>query len=72
MALTTEQKLEQAEFALHQLLTGTKQVTVRYDETSVTYNQASIEQLRLYIAELKGQLGIANTTKRGGPFGVTW
>lgn len=70
--LTTEQKLEQAQHAYHQLLTGQKKVSVRYGETSVQYTQTNIGELRQYIAELQAALGITPTTTRGEPFQVQW
>ena len=72
MALTNAQKLTQARDALHQLMVGKKKVTVRYGETTVTYNQASINELRQYIAELEQLEGEVPATTRGGPFGVAW
>ena len=54
--------LTAAETAYHQLMTGTKAVTVSYamgdGSRSVTYNQASAENLRGYINQLQRELGL--------------
>lgn len=52
-----EQRLEEAEDALHKLSTGTKEVSVGEAGSSVSYNQVSIANLKRYIAGLKVQLG---------------
>lgn len=65
--MTLQEKIQQAELALHQLVTGTKKVTIRYENTSVTYNQANIAELRAYLADLKARAG---QLRRGGPFPV--
>lgn len=58
---TSEQlqtRLDEAETAYHQLVTGQKEVTVSSSSgKSVTYTQANVGQLASYIASLKRQLG---------------
>ena len=67
--LTTAEKLAAAEEALHALLIGGQEVEVQYENTRIKYTQANIEELRRYIALLKGE---DDTTKRRRPFGVAW
>lgn len=67
--LSAAARLEEAEDALHLLLTGTQEVRIQYDNTSVQYTQANIAELRLYIATLKGEV---DSTLRRRPFGVAW
>lgn len=68
--MTPEQltaNLAAAESALHELLIGRRTVTVSYamgdGSRSVTYTAASADQLRGYIRDLRGELGIG----RRGP-----
>lgn len=66
----TERLLE-AEIALHKLLTGKSTVSLSHGDSagnnrSYQYSQASIEQLRTYIIELKSQLGLS--TDAVGPW----
>ena len=68
----TERLLE-AEIALHKLLTGKSTVSRSHGDSagnnrSYQYSQASIEQLRTYIIELKSQLGLSTGRRR--PVGV--
>ena len=68
----TERLLE-AEIALHKLLTGRSTVSLSHGDSagnnrSYQYSQASIEQLRTYIIELKSQLGLSTGRRR--PVGV--
>lgn len=67
---TAAQRLEEAEDALHLLLTGTQEVQVQYDQTLVRYTQADIAELRQYISQLKGEVDPINSRRR--PFGVSW
>lgn len=67
--LSAAARLEEAEDALHLLLTGTQEVEIQYDQTRVKYTQANIDELRRYIALLKGEI---DTTKRRRPFGIAW
>ncbi len=66
-------RLLEAEIALHKILTGKCAVSISHSDSagnsrSYAYSQASIAQLRSYIAELKGQLGL--NTGRRRPAGV--
>lgn len=58
--------LAEAEAALHNLLTGSKVVTVKTELGETTYRSyvSDIANLRAYIAELKAQLG--QTGRRRG------
>ncbi|MEL6220214.1 MAG: gpW family head-tail joining protein [Pseudomonadota bacterium] len=64
---TLTARLTEAETALHQLLTGTKEVSIRTEVASVTYTEARIADLRAYIGTLKRQLGQRQT---GSAIGV--
>ena len=59
---TLQQWLLDSQTAMHDLVTGTKPVTVTYTQgdgqRSVTYKPADMAALRGYIQELKAQLGI--------------
>lgn len=63
---TLQARLTEAEAALHDLQTGRREVSVGYDGRSVTFTQASIGQLRAYIADLKSQLGLGCRTRARG------
>lgn len=67
--MTNEEKLAEAETALHLLLTGTKKVRVQYENTAVQYTEANIDELRRYIAILKGEI---DPNLRRRPFGIAW
>lgn len=63
---TLKIRLIEAEDAYHQLLTGTKEVSVNVGNFgSVTYNQTSRTALEAYISSLKAQLAEAE----GQPIG---
>lgn len=68
---TTEQcaeyvtQLAEAKTALHQLLTGTKAVSLTYANKTVTYNQISINALRLYIQQLQDNVDNCSGTRAG-------
>ena len=66
---TVAERLLEAEDALHLLLTGTKEVSVQYENTSVRYTEGNIAELRRYIALLKSEV---DPTTRRRPFGVAW
>lgn len=58
-------RLEKAEEAYDQLMTGKKAVTITYDgNRSVTYNQITIDRLSQYILELKIKLRIKGARRR--------
>lgn len=50
-------RLDQAENALHLLMTGQQQVEVQYDGHTVKYTSATSSGLRAYITELEVKLG---------------
>lgn len=61
--MTNEQKLTEANAALHALLTGTQVVSLRdQNGETVTYNQASITQLQKYIARLEALISATPMT----------
>ena len=62
MALTTEQKLDDAEKAYHDLLTGRAlRVVVDRNGERVEFTATNRQMLKAYIDELRTQLGL-NTT----------
>lgn len=62
MALTTEQKLDDAEKAYHDLLTGRAlRVVVDRNGERVEFTAMNRQMLKAYIDELRTQLGL-NTT----------
>ena len=65
---TNEQKLLEAETALHNLSTGRSVVSVAKDGKTVTYSAANRGDLERYINALKDES--TTTTFRRGPMGV--
>ena len=64
---TTEElqtRLDEAETALHKLLTGQQTVRLEYDGKSVTYTAASAGDLRAYIGQLQVNLGLKSRRSR--------
>ncbi len=61
---TLQARLDEAEQALHELLTGRRAVTVDYDGTRTQFTAAEEAKLRAYIDELKRQLGTPDAPKR--------
>ncbi len=63
---TLKIRLIEAEDAYHQLLVGTKEVSVNVGNFgSVTYNQTSRTALEAYISSLKSQIAAAEGTSVG-------
>jgi hypothetical protein len=63
---TLKIRLVEAEDAYHQLMTGTKEVSVNVGNFgSVTYNQTSRAALEAYISSLKSQIAAAEGTNIG-------
>jgi hypothetical protein len=59
MALTTQQKLDQAETARHNILTGQNAVTVSSTSgKSVTFDKTNLAALDAYIVSLRRELGL--------------
>lgn len=56
-------RLEEAETALHALMTGSKEVQVRHRDKDVRFTQATLGELRAYIAELKSELGLGGRAR---------
>ncbi len=66
--LELKKRLIEAEGALHQLLTGTREVTVSVGGFGATsYAQANISELRQYISELKSAIAAKEGKARRGP-----
>lgn len=67
--LTKKLWLAEAELALHRLLTGTAEQTVQFGPSkSVTYTQANINQLKVYINDLRNEIAVCEgqePAKRG-------
>jgi hypothetical protein len=69
MALTTAQKLVEAEAALHSWMTGdtVAQYTDQNGESVRYAGRASLSQLRAYIAELKNEIANPGVPLYRGP-----
>lgn len=52
-----QQRLTEAENAMHKLLVGQSATAIGYDGESVSYKPAQIPQLRVYIGQLRAALG---------------
>ncbi len=61
--LTPQQKLAEAEQALHDLSLGAKAVEITRDGQTVKFNQASVSGLRRYISDLKAEIA-GSATRR--------
>ena len=66
--MATQQQLDEAKSALHQLMTGKKAVKVQKDGRSVEYTPINISALRQYIAQLEQTV---TTTNRRRPARVS-
>jgi hypothetical protein len=56
IALTTQQKLDEALAARHELLVGKAKVSIGFGERRAEYTRATLAQLDTYIAELRRDL----------------
>lgn len=66
-AVILQQRLTEAETALHKLLTGSKVQEIRHGQNEqMTFAKADVPQLRLYINELRAQLGLDPVTPPRG------
>ena len=63
---TIRNMLKEAQEALHQLVTGTKAVTIERNGRKVTYKESNVADLRLYIGELQSIL-TPNSIRRSSP-----
>jgi predicted regulator of Ras-like GTPase activity (Roadblock/LC7/MglB family) len=65
MALTLQQKLDQAEAAYHDLMIGqSARVVVDQNSERVEFTAANASKLLQYINELKAQLGTLSTSRQ--------
>lgn len=65
---TLEARLTEAETARHQLVTGSREVTVTvYGFGATTYTQANLRDLDTYISDLRGQIARLKGGARRGP-----
>ena len=51
--------LNEAQTALHQLITGTKAVKIERNGRKVEFKQTDIQSLKLYISDLQGSLNVS-------------
>jgi hypothetical protein len=57
--MTTQEMLDAAMTARHELLTGSRAVTISSSSgKSITYNQANLQALEAYIVSLRRELGL--------------
>lgn len=56
-------RLTEAETALHKLIVGKTTVQLSYQGESLTFTTADEGRLRLYINELRAQLGLLTTSR---------
>lgn len=64
----TQEMLDEAKKALHQLLLGKHVVSVTKNGRQVQFNQASIAELRFYIGEIEAAIGAPS--RRRPPAGI--
>lgn len=57
-------RLQDAETALHALMTGSMMETVERDGVRITYTRTNIGELRRYIADLRSRQTTTNTARR--------
>lgn len=67
---TLQIRLQEAQTALHELLTGRKTVSIQTELERVTFTQANVAELRAYIRDLEQQLG--QRSRRGSAIGVNF
>ncbi len=62
------QRLNEAEIALHRLMTGDREVTISVgDYGATTYARVNANELRDYITRLKCQIAVLERRPRRGP-----
>lgn len=72
---TLEARLTEAQDALHALVTGTLTMSLGSADKRLTFNQADIPALRVYIADLQRAIRIASGDTSGArrsPAIATW
>lgn len=62
-----QERLTQAEEALHKLRIGEREASVAYDGFQASYTMATMADLQAYIDDLKRQLGLPSTRRRVAP-----
>ena len=67
--MSLQTRLDEARSAYHKLQTGTMAVSIMKDGRRIDFNRTNIHQLKNYIDELEGQLGIVSSRRRR-PAGV--
>lgn len=67
---TLQTRLEEAETALHQLMTGKQVARVGHGDAQVEYTKADLPALRSYIRDLNAQIAEAQGTRTRRPIGV--
>lgn len=67
---TTQQRLDEAETALHKLRIGAASVSLGYGDRQVTYTKAELGDLKRYVAELKAQLSGRGVVRNRVRYGV--
>lgn len=66
--MANQAELDEARRALHNLLLGKKAIKLQQNGRSVEYQQADVEKLKSYVADLESQLGSQGARRR--PLGV--
>ncbi|HWK55368.1 MAG TPA: gpW family head-tail joining protein [Hyphomicrobiales bacterium] len=61
--MATQQQLQEAEAALHKLITGKQVVSVTIDGVQTQYTPAQVPVLRAYVNELRAELGVGVTNR---------
>lgn len=70
MPTTTQQRLDEAEIALHKLRIGAAAVSFGYGDQQATYTKAELGDLKRYVAELKAQLSGRGVVRNRVRYGV--
>lgn len=60
-----QSRLDQAELALHRLMTGSQSEHVEHADMRVAYTRADVSKLQSYIASLKSQIALAGVDVPG-------
>lgn len=73
MAITCAEwqtRFDEADAALHKLMTGGNVVSIRYGEKEVQYAKGNIAELRKYVQYLADRLAACNGTARRSAIGI--